>query len=255
MLIYRLSLLLVCGITAPTALAQHAIQAYPNPYDEAVHDTLVLRNDGADPVTLDSLRFASSLSGESHGLGWSLQYVAYLDGGEAQGNLVCDPLPFLPCDDQLGLFGSTLTPTDSVAIYSLRAYCAVCRGGLNDTLLVYGGGAPEPLSVEILNGEIMVSVEDDAPALSHRVEVYPNPTRGRASLRLNLSAPSEVEVCVYDGKGRLVVGPEHHVTEVGENRIPLSLASLSVGLYHVRVRSVTRAGETWQSHRAVLVLE
>lgn len=254
---YRLIPLLALSLIVPSALAQHSIEAFPNPYDEAVYDTLVLQNTGAEPVTLDSLRFASSLT-ESHGLGWYLRFVAYLGGEEMQGDIVCDPFAHFPCDDQFGLFGSTLAPGDSVSIFSLEAYCAVCRGGsngggLDDTLFVYGGGIAEPLEVEILNGNIMVSTEGSAPTANRRVEVYPNPARDRVTVRLDVPSPSGVEVRVYDGRGRLVVGPERHIVGVGVQLFPLSLDGLSAGMYHVEVRS--GVGDGRRSHRAVVVLD
>jgi hypothetical protein len=254
---YRLIPLLAFSLIVSSALAQHSIEAFPDPYDEVAYDTLVLRNIGAEPVTLDSLRFASSLT-ESHGLGWYLRFAAYLGGEEVEGDLVCDPFPHFPCDDQFGLFGSTLAPGDSVSIFSLEAYCAVCRGnvsggGLDDTLFVYGGGIAEPLEVEILNGNIVVSIEGGAPTTNRRVELYPNPARGRVTVRLDLPSPSDVEVRVFDGRGRLVAGPERHSFGVGEQLLPLSLVGLSAGMYHVEVRS--DVGDERRNHRAVVVLD
>ena len=151
-----------------------------------------------------------------------------------------------------------LAPGDSVSIFSLEAYCAVCRGGsngggLDDTLFVYGGGIAEPLEVEILNGNIMVSTEGSAPSANRRVEVYPNPARDRVTVRLDVPSPSGVEVRVYDGRGRLVVGPERHIVGVGVQLFPLSLDGLSAGMYHVEVRS--GVGDGRRSHRAVVVLD
>lgn len=253
----RLLLLLAFSLVVPTALAQHSIEAFPNPYDGAVHDTLVLRNTGTEPVTLDSLRFASSLSYDIDGPGWYLRYVASLDEREIRGDITCEPYPDYQCEDQMGLFGSTLAPGDSVALVSLQGYCAICRSGFNqghitDTLLVYGGDAAEPLEIRIVNGKMMVSTEG-GPSATYRLEVFPNPTRGRLTVRLDLPAASEVEIRVYDGLGRRVAGPERQIAGVGEHLVRLSLGHLPAGIYHLEVRSGT--GGRDRSHRTVILLD
>lgn len=252
---HRSLLLLALGFTT-AAHAQHTIEAFPNPYDEAVADTLVLRNVGTEPVTLDSLRFASSLDWDA--TFWGAGYIAYLDGEEHRGFMDCPGDPFFPCHDYDGhLVGASLAPTDPIAIYGLVAYCGICRGGgwtVDDTLLIYAGGAPEPLVVEILNGIVSVSTEGVAPVASHAVDVYPNPAQHRATVRVNVPAASEIEVRTYDGLGRLVAGPERRTVGAGEHAVPLSLAGLAAGVYHVEVRATGPAGE-WRSQRVVVVLE
>jgi hypothetical protein len=255
MLMRCLLLPLLLTLAVPDALAQHPIEAAPNPYDGEVHSALTLRNSAAEPVALDSLRFTSSLNDDPW-FGWDLRYVAYLGGEELEGSLICAPTPHSPCWDPFGLYGRALAPGDSIVFEGIYGYCASCRGGgytEDDTLLVYGGSDPNPLVVEVLNGPFIVSAEGEAAAIEHAVEVYPNPAQGRATLRLDLPTASEIEVRTYDARGRLVVGPERHIVGAGEHPVPLSLAGLSAGVYHVEVRF--DAGGGGRSHRAVVVLE
>lgn len=248
----RLLLLLAAVCAAPLASAQSTIEATPNPYDGAVHEALVLRNAGAAPVTLDSLRFASSF--DDAWFGWALVYTAYIGGEERAGLLVCDPVPRFQCNDQFGLFGSALAPSDSVVFSRIEGYCAFCRGGaLDDLLYVYGGGDPVPLEVEINNGGFIVAAEGGAAAAEPRVDVYPNPGGVQRTLRLVLPGPTDVEVRTFDGAGRLVAGPDRHAASGGPLLVPLPLAGLSAGVYYVEVRATARTGGTWESRTPIVV--
>ncbi len=64
--------------------------------------------------------------------------------------------------------------------------------------------------------------------------VYPNPTRGRAAVRLALAEASEVTVAVFDVLGRRVALLHEGQTEAGVHRLGFDGASLPSGVYLVR---------------------
>lgn len=240
--VHRLLLALLVALAASTASAQGALVADPTPFVGATDTTLVLRNVGAGPVPIDSARFTSSVAAygeEYNGSGWALLYTAYVGGEQQRGDLVCDPRPEWPCN---GLEAFTLAPGDSVVFDSFVLYCASCRGvgsrpsGVNDTLLVYSGGAPEPLAVPFIGVGIVLPSERGPDAPSARLDVYPNPAPDRITARLDVAVAGELEAAVYDATGRFVAASTRGVYGPGSAAVPVDVEALPPGVYVVEVR-------------------
>ena len=83
----------------------------------------------------------------------------------------------------------------------------------------------------------------------HMLSVYPNPTRGAATVVLTLEASAEVEVAVYDVLGRRVAVLAEGLLEAGAHRFAFDSAGLPAGLYLVRVEG----GEHRLSERITLL--
>jgi hypothetical protein len=79
-------------------------------------------------------------------------------------------------------------------------------------------------------------------------EVYPNPSRGRASLTLELAAAQAVRIEVYDALGRRVAVLHDGEVAAGSHALVLDGSVLPAGVYVVRVTGETFAA----SRRAVL---
>jgi hypothetical protein len=78
-----------------------------------------------------------------------------------------------------------------------------------------------------------VAVEPDAPATGLALSVYPNPTRGVATLSLTVPVPQTVTVEVFDVLGRRVYREAHAAT--GAASLLLDGARWTPGVYVVRV--------------------
>ncbi|MDX1419930.1 MAG: T9SS type A sorting domain-containing protein [Rubricoccaceae bacterium] len=84
----------------------------------------------------------------------------------------------------------------------------------------------------------------DAPPLAE-LAVAPNPSTTDAVLRVTLSDPAEVQVEVYDARGRCVVRRSAGWLEAGLHALPLDTAALPRGVYAVRLT----AGEATATRR------
>ena len=72
------------------------------------------------------------------------------------------------------------------------------------------------------------------PASGAALAVGPNPTGGAATVRLDLPAPAEVRVAVYDVLGRRVGTLASGALAAGTHRLPFDAAPLAPGVYVVR---------------------
>ena len=119
----------------------------------------------------------------------------------------------------------------------------------------FAWAAPQPHSRGSLNaGQTGGSAKtgpplaaDRAPALD--AAVYPNPTRGRATVTLALEAPAEVRADVFDALGRRVASVEAGEVQPGFRSLSLDLAAMPPGVYVVRVA----AGGAVQTRRLTVV--
>lgn len=75
--------------------------------------------------------------------------------------------------------------------------------------------------------------ENDAEELAFNV--YPNPANDAATIELMLDGNETVEVSIYNSMGALVANTQASGLSTGVNRLPLDLAGLSKGIYHVHV--------------------
>ena len=96
-----------------------------------------------------------------------------------------------------------------------------------------GEAVEVPLVLTVVPG---VDTEDEAtPEETSRLEVYPNPSAGSATVSLTLDAASEVRVVVYDVLGRQVAVLHAGPLGAGEHALAFESAGLPAGLYLVRV--------------------
>ena len=86
-------------------------------------------------------------------------------------------------------------------------------------------GANRPSSVSIFGGKV--------PAAE--LALHPNPTAGRASLRLRLFAAGEVGVHMFDITGRPVATVYTGSLPAGETTLPVDVSALPLGTYLLRV--------------------
>jgi hypothetical protein len=86
------------------------------------------------------------------------------------------------------------------------------------------------------------SAEPTAPTASAlAVAVYPNPTRGDATIEIALAAAGTVEWAVYDVVGRRVAAGVPLALGTGTHEVALPVAGLLAGVYVVRVQSAGAA--------------
>src|SRR5690606_11516355 len=96
-----------------------------------------------------------------------------------------------------------------------------------------GEAVEVPLTLTVVPG---VDAEDiPGPEEASRLEVYPNPSAGSATVSLTLDATSEVRVAVYDVLGRVVVLLHDGPLGAGEHALAFESAHLPAGVYLVRV--------------------
>ena len=170
-------------------------------------ERLVLLNETAGPVTLDSVRIASL--DEPYGASLSALYMASLGGESVDGRFHCSPYfaEGLCLEGEPTLFGRDLVPGDSVRFVSFEYQCDICRGlaprVVRDTMRVYFGGVAAPLNVVILE-ELFVGAEAPPEASAMRLEVAPNPSRGASVVTVALGAAGPVRVAAFDALGREV---------------------------------------------------
>lgn len=69
-------------------------------------------------------------------------------------------------------------------------------------------------------------------------EVFPNPTTGLISLKLNSDRPITLLVDVLDARGRSTMVPTQRLGFVGSNESTFNLSALADGLYLLQIREV-----------------
>jgi hypothetical protein len=95
---------------------------------------------------------------------------------------------------------------------------------------------------------VMIRGETVLPQRIAVAAPYPNPTRGAATLRLDLPETATVAVRVYDVLGRSVLEVPRQQMDAGSGReLSLEAGPLSAGLYLYQVQVRTERGQT---HRA-----
>jgi hypothetical protein len=70
-------------------------------------------------------------------------------------------------------------------------------------------------------------------ALNAAIKVYPNPAQGVATIAYTFETPGDLEVTVYDGRGRLVTSLQEKGQSAGE--LQLQVQDWAEGLYHIRI--------------------
>ncbi|MEM8598383.1 MAG: choice-of-anchor V domain-containing protein [Bacteroidota bacterium] len=80
-----------------------------------------------------------------------------------------------------------------------------------------------------------VNAEEGVPDALVLDAVWPNPTRGAATLAFALAAPTEVAVTVVDGLGRTVLEAQRGTLSAGEQTVALDASGLVPGVYFAAV--------------------
>lgn len=81
---------------------------------------------------------------------------------------------------------------------------------------------------------LVVKAAGGAPTFA-AVQLYPNPARDEVAIRLEATAPTEVQVAVYDALGQCVARLSRPA-QAGANTLRLPLGQLATGVYSVAVR-------------------
>lgn len=86
-------------------------------------------------------------------------------------------------------------------------------------------------------GEISVDIEDpnELPGAFQVFTPYPNPFQNRTMIKINLDRPEQVSIMVFDALGRQVDQLHHGMLEAGKHSIAWNAASVSNGLYFIRI--------------------
>ncbi|MEL6770965.1 MAG: choice-of-anchor V domain-containing protein [Bacteroidota bacterium] len=98
---------------------------------------------------------------------------------------------------------------------------------------------------------LATNVEDGVPEVVVLDAVWPNPTRGAATLSFALAAPTDVTVTLVDGLGRTVVEAQRGALGAGAQTVALDASGLVPGVYFA---AVTVGGGTAPESRRVLPL-
>ncbi|MEL6612979.1 MAG: choice-of-anchor V domain-containing protein [Bacteroidota bacterium] len=96
-----------------------------------------------------------------------------------------------------------------------------------------------------------VSADEQVPEVVVLDAVWPNPTRGAATLSFALAAPTDVTVTLVDGLGRTVVEAQRGALGAGAQTVALDASGLVPGVYFA---AVTVGGGTAPESRRVLPL-
>ncbi|MBM3411716.1 MAG: T9SS type A sorting domain-containing protein [Bacteroidetes bacterium] len=100
-------------------------------------------------------------------------------------------------------------------------------------------------------------VQLEVPRLSRAAEkfvseVYPNPTTGPVSIRLNLPEAGRVSVIVTDATGQQVRSRVDMYLSAGRSELPLSLEGLSNGVYLVHFQYTENKMSIMTRHRVLV---
>lgn len=223
-----------------TATAAQPLTITPNPYDNTSADSLILRNDTAAPVTIDSLTLGSADASSIFFIGaffdadtpdgtvggfWACRSAAPLDGEPE----ACSP------------FRVVVASGGRVRMESFRSGCAICRppetrsGAIHDTLFVYTDGSATPQAVAL---RLLFVASEAAPATGAlALAVAPNPSSGRATLTIH--ATGQTRAVVVDALGReMAVAWDGPVA--GEREIEMDTSRWPPGAYAVRASGAGR---------------
>lgn len=86
-------------------------------------------------------------------------------------------------------------------------------------------------------GEVSVAIEElnELPCTFQAFTPYPNPFQNSTTVKVNLDGPEEVSIMVFDALGQQVDQLQHGMLATGEHKVEWNAASVSSGLYFVRI--------------------
>lgn len=91
----------------------------------------------------------------------------------------------------------------------------------------------------ILDTTSSIHSHEKRNAAHFRLRVYPNPSRGTASVTYVLDHPSSVRLVVHDILGRIVFSQSSDVSTTGEQRYTLDTAGMKSGFYFITLETPT----------------
>ena len=109
-----------------------------------------------------------------------------------------------------------------------------------------GGG--NFICVDDINIAISTDVKNTA-AVSSNISIYPNPSKGEATLSFNLNNASDVQVQVIDELGRVVSTVANDKMNAGVHTFPINTESFASGAYNVIIRT---EGGVFTQHLSVV---
>lgn len=116
-------------------------------------------------------------------------------------------------------------------------YLPVNPGTNTAIVTILSNDADESTYSFIIEGNSMSTVGIEAHSASHAaVNLYPNPTKDEAILRLNMEHSGPVSVTVVDIQGKVVLKNTGRSLTAGENEISIDTSSLKSGEYFVKVQ-------------------
>lgn len=98
-------------------------------------------------------------------------------------------------------------------------------------------GTPDaPMYFVMVGSTVSVSVEDaNGPDVGTRLDIFPNPVRGSATVAFSLAGGSDVSITLYDAMGREVAGLLSGYYGAGTHTVSWNAGSLSSGVYYCRM--------------------
>lgn len=114
--------------------------------------------------------------------------------------------------------------------------CRIALASHNGRLYFGNCGLPGLWSLDL---STVVSAERPSrlPAVPSITEVYPHPLAGHGAVRIALPAASHIRVRLADALGRTRLLLHEGMMPAGSRTLPLSVASLEAGLYHLILQS------------------
>jgi hypothetical protein len=106
-------------------------------------------------------------------------------------------------------------------------------------------------------GVIHSGVQLEVPRLSRtaeafKSEVYPNPTTGPISIRLNLPEAGRVLLTITDASGHQISGPKELYLGAGRSEWPMSFEGLSNGVYMVQIQFMDQQKSVTTRHKVIV---
>ena len=153
--------------------------------------------------------------------------------------------------ERLAAFAGAVAPTDTLAAEALAASRALVTATFPGADLSAAGrgtagrgtagrGAPTDESAKTGDEAAREAYADEA-------SVYPNPGRGRGSVRVSVSEPAtRATAAVYDALGRRVALLHDGPLAAGPHAFAFGRTRLAAGVYVVQVRVTPETGAVWR---------
>ena len=160
-------------------------------------------------------------------------------GFDMAGVVAIRPHPLPPSWLVVEAWRGALAPGESRGLWLAFRPGAREVGEYTSVLQVFEAATGEavevPLTMSVTPG--VDNEEEAAPEEASRLEVYPNPSAGTATVAITLAEASEVRVVVYDVLGRVVALLHDGPLGMGEHAISFESAHLPAGIYIARAES------------------